>query len=220
MILFLQAMSSRRTFIQRSLLAAAACEAQGQRRRPVYVIPNFHPASCGWLTNFSMERVYCANTYFDHLDRVRDDPNYSFVLSECNNMIAMLNFKPDRAEELKQAVRAGRVELVNAFFLESTTNLSGGEALVRLGIEGLRWQQRVFGVRPRSAWCIDICGTHPQMAQITAGLGPRPSSTPAAMTPAPPSTGWKLPTEPAPSPSPPATTPTSATSSPPPVRSA
>lgn len=171
MILFLQAMSSRRTFIQRSLLAAAACEAQGQRRRPVYVIPNFHPASCGWLTNFSMERVYCANTYFDHLDRVRDDPNYSFVLSECNNMIAMLNFKPDRAEELKQAVRAGRVELVNAFFLESTTNLSGGEALVRLGIEGLRWQQRVFGVRPRFAWCIDICGTHPQMAQITAGLG-------------------------------------------------
>lgn len=135
------------------------------------VVPNFHPASCGWLTNFSRERVYCANSYFDHLDRVRDDPNYSFVLSECNNMIAMLNFKPERAAELKRAVRSGRVELVNAFFLESTVNLSGGEALVRLGIEGLRWQQQVFGVRPRFAWCIDVCGTHPQMAQIASGLG-------------------------------------------------
>ncbi|MBI5084581.1 MAG: hypothetical protein HZB13_08290 [Acidobacteria bacterium] len=153
---------------RRSFIAAAA--AQSQQRR-IFVVSNFHPASCGWLTNFSMERVYCANTYFDHLDRVRDDPEYAFVLSECNNMIAMLNFKPERAAELKQAIRSGRVELVNAFFLESTINLSGGEALVRLGVEGLRWQQEVFGVKPRFAWCIDVCGTHPQMAQITAGLG-------------------------------------------------
>src|ERR1039458_135170 len=100
-----------------------------------FIVPNFHPASCGWLTNFSNERVYCANSYLDHLDRVRDDPNYCFALSECNNMIAMMNFKPERTAELKSAIHAGRVELVNAFFLESSVNLSGGEALVRLGIE-------------------------------------------------------------------------------------
>ena len=158
---------SRRSFLAFTTLAAA----RAQEKRTVFVIPNFHPASCGWLTNFSMERVYCANDYFDHLDRVRDDPNYCFVLSECNNMIAMMNFKPERTAELKSAIHAGRVELVNAFFLESTVNLSGGEALVRLGVEGVRWQQEVFGVRPRFAWCIDVCGLHPQMAQIAAGLG-------------------------------------------------
>ncbi len=159
---------SRRTFVASAALLASGAETP---RRTLYIVPNFHPASCGWLTNFSKERVYCANSYFDHLDRVRDDPNYAFVLSECNNMIAMLNFKPARAAELKKAIRGGRVELVNGFFLESTVNLSGGEALVRLGIEGLRWQQQVFGVRPRFAWCIDVCGTHPQMAQITKELG-------------------------------------------------
>lgn len=166
-------MSSKTRICRRTFLAAAGAlaAAQGRPKRSVFVIPNFHPASCGWLTNFSMERVYCANSYFDHLDRVRDDPNYAFVLSECNNMIAMLNFKPDRAAELKAAIRSGRVELVNGFFLESTVNLSGGEALVRLGVEGVRWQQQVFAVRPRFAWCIDVCGTHPQMAQITKGLG-------------------------------------------------
>lgn len=159
---------SRRSFLAMTTLAASA---RAQNSRTVFVVPNFHPASCGWLTNFSKERVYCANSYFDHLDRVRDDPNYCFALSECNNMIAMMNFKPERTAELQSAIRAGRVELVNAFFLESTVNLSGGEALVRLGIEGLRWQQAVFGARPRFAWCIDVCGTHPQMAQIAAGLG-------------------------------------------------
>jgi hypothetical protein len=139
--------------------------------RAVYVVPNFHPASCGWLTDWSTERNYCANDYLDHLDRVRDDPNYAFALSECNTMIAILNFHPDRVAELRQRIQEGRVELVNAFFLEPTINLSGGEALVKMGVEGLRWQQEVFGVRPRYAWTIDVTGVHEQMAQIVSGLG-------------------------------------------------
>ena len=168
-----------RSLSRRRFLAAAAVVPvlSGQnagvalKGRHVYLVPNFHPASCGWLTNFSMERVYCANSYLDHLDRVRDDPQYAFVLSEVNNLIAIMNFKPERIAELKKGLQEGRVELPNGFFLESTINLSGGEALVRLGVEGLRWQKKMFGVRPRFAWTIDVCGTHDQMAQISAGLG-------------------------------------------------
>ena len=136
-----------------------------------FVVPNFHPASCGWLTNFSNERVYCANSYLDHLDRVRDDPTYKFVLSECNNMIAIMNFQPQRIDEIKQRSKEGRVELVNASFLEMTINLSGGEALIKEGVEGLRWQEQVMGVSPRIMWNIDICGQHEQMGQICARLG-------------------------------------------------
>ena len=138
---------------------------------PTYIVPNFHPASCGWLTNWSTERNYCANSYLDHLDRVRDDKNYQFVLSECNNMIAIKNFAPERFEEIKKRIQEGRVELPNAFFLESTINLSGGEALVKLGVEGIRWQQQVMGVSPRFCWAIDVCGIHAQMPQICVGLG-------------------------------------------------
>ncbi len=163
---------SRRAFLAGAAPVAALAQGGGALKgRRVYIVPNFHPASCGWLTNFSMERVYCANSYFDHLDRVRDDPDYAFVLSEVNNMIAMMNFKPERMPELKKRIGEGRVELLNGFFLESTINLSGGEALVRLGVEGLRWQKKIFNVRPRFAWTIDVCGTHDQMAQIASGLG-------------------------------------------------
>ena len=136
-----------------------------------FLVPNFHPASCGWLANWSVERNYCANSYLDHLDRVRDDPNYGFAMSECNNLIAIRNFQPERFAELQRRVAEGRVELVNAFFLEPTINLSGGEALAKMGIEGLRWQQQVMGVRPRFCWTIDVCGTHAQMPQICANLG-------------------------------------------------
>jgi alpha-mannosidase len=138
--------------------------------RPVFVIPNFHPASCGWLTDFSTERNHCGYSYLQHLERVRTDPTYGFAISEVNNMMAILAYEPERFEELKQRVKEGRVELCNAFFLEPTINLSGGEALVKSGVEGLRWQQQVVGARPRVAWMIDICGLHEQMAQICSGL--------------------------------------------------
>ncbi len=136
-----------------------------------FIVPNFHPASCGWLTTFSKERVYCANTYLDHLDRVRDDPNYKFALSEVNNMIAIMNFQPQRIEEIKQRAKEGRVGLVNANFLEMTVNLAGGEALLKEGVEGLRWQEQIMGIHPRLMWVIDTCGLHDQMAQISSGLG-------------------------------------------------
>jgi alpha-mannosidase len=172
---------SRREFLAGIAVAAGGSVALAARRQAPstaeadalegFIVPNFHPASCGWLANFSRERVYCANSYLDHLDRVRDDPTYKFVLSECNNLMAILNFQPQRFEELKQRVKEGRVELVNATFLEMTVNLSGGEALIKQGVEGLRWQEQVMGVSPRIAWTIDICGQHEQMGQICSGLG-------------------------------------------------
>ena len=154
-----------------ALAQPAGSASENPHGRDVYIVSNFHPASCGWLADFSKERVYCVNSYLSHLDRVRDDAQYQFVLSEINNIIGIMNFRPERIPELKQRVAEKRVELVNGFFLESTINLSGGEALVRIGVEGLRWYEKIFGLRPQFAWCIDTCGVHDQMAQIAKGLG-------------------------------------------------
>src|SRR5258708_38558973 len=129
-----------------SLILPFSSSASLPAQRKVYLVSNFHPASCGWLTTFSRERVYCANSYLNHLDRVRDDPNYSFVMSEVNNIIAIMEFQPTRIAELKHQVAEKRVELVNGYFLESAINLSGGEALVRLGVGGLHWYQQGFGM--------------------------------------------------------------------------
>lgn len=168
---------NRRQFV--STLAAAAVAAgvrapaiaQPEEPEKVFIVPNFHPSSCGWLTTFSRERVYCANSYLNQLDRVRDDPNYKFLFSEANNFIAIMDFKSERVAELNRRIREKRVELVNAYFLESAINLSGGEALVRLGVEGLRWYEKAVGIKPKYGWIIDTCGVHEQMPQITAGLG-------------------------------------------------
>ena len=61
--------------------------------------------------------------------------------------------------------------MVNAFVLEPSVSLSGGEALVMQGVEGLRWYKQIMDARPRHCWMIDTCGFHEQMAQIVTGLG-------------------------------------------------
>ncbi len=142
-----------------------------QLENKIYIVSNFHPASCGWLDTFSEERNYCCNSYLNHLERVDTDAKYKFVISEVNNLIAIKNFRPEKFIELKRRIQEGRVEAVNASFLECTINLSGGEALVRQGIEGIRWQKEVLNITPQFMWMIDVCGMHCQMAQITKELG-------------------------------------------------
>ena len=125
----------------------------------------------GWLVSYAEERNLRSVCVSGHLDRVAADPQYRFVMSEIPHLITMMEFEPQRVAELKQRIAEGRVELVNAFVLEPTVSLSGGEALVQQGVQGLRWYRQVLDQRPRAAWMIDLCGWHEQMAQITRGLG-------------------------------------------------
>lgn len=125
----------------------------------------------GWLAPYSIERNYCLYSYLDHQDRALHDPDYHYVMSEIPHLITMLERRPERVAELSRLVAGGKVELVNAFVLEPTVNLSGGEALIMQGVVGLDWYRQVLRARPRHCWMIDVCGWHEQMAQIVRGLG-------------------------------------------------
>jgi hypothetical protein len=99
-----------------------------QRSRPqtpLFLIPNFHDASMGWLVSYAEERNFGLYSYLAHLDRVTADPQYKFVMSEIPRLITMMDFEPKRVEELRKRIAEGRVELVNAFVLEPTVSLSG-----------------------------------------------------------------------------------------------
>ena len=155
--------------------APAALAAEAAPAAPaatgLHVMPHFHPATMGWVAKYSVERNFCLNDYLAHLDRVAADPQYRFAYSEIPHLITMLEFEPQRFQELQQRIKEGRVEVVNAFVLEPTLNLSGGEALVMQGVVGLRWYDQVMNLRPRYLWMIDSAGWHKQMAQIMTGLG-------------------------------------------------
>jgi alpha-mannosidase len=165
---------NRRSLMKLFMTLAASCIpmawAAEDKRNTLYAVPNFHPGCMGWLAPYHVERNYCLYSYLDHQDLTVKDPNYKFAFSEIPHLITMMEMEPARFEELKDLIKQDRVELVNAYVLEPTINLSGGEALVMQGVEGLRWYQQVMNARPRYCWMIDITGWHEQMAQIVSGL--------------------------------------------------
>ncbi len=148
------------------LTAPALCQ-----RTVVHIVPNTHGTIGGWLVDFDTERNYVLNNYLEHLDLAARSPLYRFVWSETPNLISLFELEPQREATLRKLVRSGNVELVNAFFLESDVTLAGGETLAQLGIEGIRWYEQVFGMRPRFAWAIDITGAHRQLPQVVQKLG-------------------------------------------------
>ncbi len=153
------------------VLCGLAMWGAGPRPLTVYLAPNTHGTVSGWLVDFDSERSHVVNNYLSHMDRVASDKNYAMAFSEVPNLMVLMQFVPERMAQLKQQVKEGRLELVNGFFLEPSISLSGGEALVQMGVLGLRWYDEVFGKRPRFSWMIDVCGTHRQMPQIVSGLG-------------------------------------------------
>ena len=153
------------------VLCGLAMWGAGPRPLTVYLAPNTHGTVSGWLVDFDSERSHVVNNYLSHMDRVASDKKYAMAFSEVPNLMVLMQFVPERMAQLKAQVKEGRLELVNGFFLEPTIMLSGGEALVQMGVLGLRWYDEVFGTRPRFSWMIDVCGTHRQMPQIVSGLG-------------------------------------------------
>jgi alpha-mannosidase len=137
----------------------------------IYLVPNTHGTVSGWLVDFDTERSHVVNNYSDHMDRIARDPNYTMAFSEVPNLMTLMQFAPERMQQLQDQMLGGRLELVNGFFLEPTINLSGGEALVQMGVLGLRWYDELLGRRPRFAWMNDVCAGHRQMPQIVGGLG-------------------------------------------------
>jgi len=81
-------------------------------------------------------------------------------------MIALKKLAPERYDDLRRHVASGRAELGSALFLNPTVSLSGGEALMRLGIEG--------GRRTRPGLSVGVCGEHggdPASIAVFLGLG-------------------------------------------------
>jgi len=158
-------------WLKAPIVVPAGAAGSNPNRTRVYVIAHTHGTVSGWLAPFQTERNYVVNNHVDHLRHLAQSPQYSFACSEVPNLIALKQLRPDAFQTLESEIAKGRAELVNAFFLEPTINLTMGETLLRLGVEGQRWYRDVFGQEPLFAWMIDVVGVHSQMPAIVDHLG-------------------------------------------------
>ena len=109
---------------------------------------------------------------------------YKVVFAEVDYLKPFWDLYPDRRQELRDLIAAGRVEIVGGTYNEPNTNLTGAETGIRAAVYGLGFQRDVMGADPQSAWQLDVFGHDPQFPGIMAecrahllGLGPGRSTS-------------------------------------------
>ena len=127
-----------------------------------------------WLWPLRETRRKSARTYTRALTTIEDRPGYIYGTSQPQQMQWMKERHPDLFARMKTAVAAGRLELQGSFWVETDTNMPGGESLVRQALIGRRFLQQEFGLTDddlRLCWLPDTFGYTGALPQILKKSG-------------------------------------------------
>ena len=127
-----------------------------------------------WLWPLRETRRKSARTYSRALNTIDDRPGYIYGTSQPQQMQWMKERHPELFARMKTAVAAGRLELQGSFWVETDTNMPGGESLVRQALIGRRFLQHEFGLTDddlRMCWLPDTFGYTGALPQILRKTG-------------------------------------------------
>ncbi|MBM2623589.1 alpha-mannosidase [Actinoplanes sp. LDG1-06] len=122
-----------------------------------------------WPTRETVRKA--ARTFSNVLTLMDDDPGFVFAASSAQQFAWVKQFYPELFDRIRARVQEGRLIPVGGMWVESDTNMPGGEALVRQFLLGQNFFQREFGVLSRETWLPDSFGFTPALPQIALGAG-------------------------------------------------
>ncbi|MFC1889182.1 alpha-mannosidase, partial [Thermodesulfobacteriota bacterium] len=126
-----------------------------------------------WKWTWREARQICANTFSSVLKLMdRDDlPEYRYAQSSAQAYLWMEDTEPEIFDRITGKIDTGRWEVVGGMWVESDSNLSSGESLVRQCLYGKRYFLDRFGVDVKVAWLPDSFGYAAILPQIFKGAG-------------------------------------------------
>src|SRR4030042_4315044 len=124
-----------------------------------------------WLWPLAETERKVARTFTNQLNLLAEYPGYTFLQSQPHLYRMCKHLYPDVYRRVKEAVRGGRFVAEGGMWVEPDTNLSGGEALIRQFVHGMRFFQQELGVRCRMLWLPDVFGYSGALPQILRGCG-------------------------------------------------
>ncbi|MGH3501635.1 MAG: alpha-mannosidase [Nocardioidaceae bacterium] len=128
---------------------------------------------CAWLwpTRETVRKV--ARTFANVLDLAERYPGLVFAASSAQQYAWLKESQPQLFERVRRAVAAGVIRPVGGMWVESDTNIPGGEALVRQFVLGKRFFLEEFGVDSDEVWLPDSFGYTAAFPQIARAAGAR-----------------------------------------------
>jgi alpha-mannosidase len=127
-----------------------------------------------WLWPLRETHRKAARTYVRAVNTIEEHDGYLYGTSQPQQLFWMKQEQPALYERVKQAVAAGRIELQGSFWVETDTNLAGGEALIRQSLVGRRFLKEEFGLGDddlRLCWLPDTFGYSGNLPQIISKSG-------------------------------------------------
>jgi alpha-mannosidase len=111
----------------------------------------------------------CSRTFSNVTALADEYPELVFACSSAQQYAWLREHHPQVYERVRAKVASGNFVPVGGMWVESDTNMPGGEALVRQFTQGKRFFAREFGVEPREVWLPDSFGytaALPQLARL------------------------------------------------------
>ncbi|MCM1188155.1 MAG: glycosyl hydrolase-related protein [bacterium] len=136
---------------------------------PEYTVFGQSHIDLAWLWPLEETKRKAARTYANQVALADRYPEYRFLLCSPTVLEYLKEYYPKLYERVREKVREGRIMPEGAVYVESDTNLPGGESLVRQFVMGKRWYREEFGVDSRVAWLPDTFGFSGALPQIMAG---------------------------------------------------
>ncbi|MGG5173822.1 alpha-mannosidase [Pseudarthrobacter sp. J1763] len=115
----------------------------------------------------------CARTFSNVVALMDEDPNFVFSCSSAQQLSWIKEYYPELFARIREKVDAGQFIPVGGMWVESDTNMPGGEAMARQFVEGKGFFLDEFGVECREAWLPDSFGYSAALPQIVKAAGSR-----------------------------------------------
>lgn len=115
----------------------------------------------------------CARTFSNVIALMDEYPDFVFSCSSAQQFAWIKEFYPELFVRIREKVKSGQFVPVGGMWVESDTNMPGGEAMVRQFLEGKLFFLEEFGIDCEEAWLPDSFGYSAALPQIVRSAGSR-----------------------------------------------
>jgi len=126
-----------------------------------------------WLWPVRETKRKCARTFANVVSLAEEMPELRFACSSAQQYAWVQERYPGLFDRIRAAVDSGHFVPVGGMWVESDTNLPGGEAMVRQLVHGKRFFREQLGVDCQEVWLPDSFGYTGSLPQIARLAGSR-----------------------------------------------
>ncbi|GGO81694.1 alpha-mannosidase [Wenjunlia tyrosinilytica] len=124
-----------------------------------------------WPLRETVRKV--ARTASNVTDLMDDHPGFVFAMSQAQQLAWIKEHRPEVYERVRAKVVLGQFVPVGGMWVESDTNMPGGEALARQFVHGKRFYLEEFGIETEEVWLPDSFGYSAALPQLVKLSGSR-----------------------------------------------